>query len=162
MEQNGTVRETGLYDSDVFRLLAEHELLRSHRYPNPLTLLYISLNLDEAKSEIAKNVKQLFAGILSSSLRLSDVPSHHGDDFVVLLPSTDETGGAAAAQRLIARLEGTRNFADGNLFKFYVHIGITTHPGGQKKSLDQMLNEAHIASQKAKRIGSQALSVFSD
>ena len=162
MEQNGTVRETGLYDPDVFRLLAEHELLRSQRYPSSITLLYISLNLNEAKPGIAKSVTQLFAGILNSSLRLSDVPSHYGNDFVVLLPATDEVGGVAAAQRLIARLKGTRNFADGNLFKFYVHIGIATHPGGQKKTLDQMLQEAHIASQKAKRIGSQALSIFSE
>ena len=162
MEQNGNIKETGLYDQDVFRLLAEHELSRAQRYPNPLTLLFISLNLNEAKPRIAKSVKQLFAGILNSSLRLSDIPSHHGDDFVVLLPSTDEAGGVAAAQRLIARLKGTRNFADGNLFKFYVHIGVTTHPGGNKKTLDQMLNEAHIASQKAKRIGSQALSVLSE
>jgi len=162
VEQYENVRETGLYDPDVFRLLAEHELSRSQRYPSPLTLFYISLNINEAKPKIAKNVKQLFAGILNSSLRLSDIPSSHGDDFVVLLPCTDKEGGVAAAQRLIARLKGTRNFADGNLFKFYIHIGITTHLGGEKKSLSQLLNEAHIASQKAKRIGAQALSVFSE
>ena len=161
MEQNKTARETGLYDPDVFRLLAEHELSRAQRYPTPLTLLYISLYLNEANPENAKNVKQLFAGILNSSLRLSDIPSQYGDDFVVLLPSTDEAGGVAASKRLISRLKGTRNFADGNLFKFYIHIGITTHPGGKKKSLDQILNEAQIASQKAKRIGSQALAVYS-
>ena len=123
--------------------------------------MYISLNLNEANPAIAKNVKRLFAEILNSSLRLSDIPSHYGNDFVVLLPFTDEAGGMAVSQRLIARLKGTRNLADGNLFKFYIHIGITTHPGGEKKSLEQILNEVQIASQKAKRIGSQAISVYS-
>ena len=60
-------RETGLYDQDVFRLLAEHEISRAQRYPTPVTFMYITLNLNEAKPEIAKSVKQLFAGILNSS-----------------------------------------------------------------------------------------------
>ena len=123
--------ETGLYDEQVFKLLAEYELSRAQRYPSPVTLLHISLNLEQVKPEIAEKVKQLFEGILNTSLRISDIPGHYGNDFLVLMPATDETGAQAAAGRLIARLKGTRDFDDGNLFKFSIHIGIATHPGGQ-------------------------------
>jgi two-component system cell cycle response regulator len=161
MEQQGYKSiETGLYDGEVFTLLTDYELSRAQRYPTPITVLYITLNLDEAKPEIADSVKQLFAGILNSSLRISDIPAQHGNDFLVLMPATDEVGGQAAASRLIARLKGTRNFADGNLFKFTIHIGISTHPGGKGISANNLIAEAKQAAQEAKQQGPQALSIY--
>ena len=142
--------ETGLYDEQVFKLLAEYELSRAQRYPSPVTLLHISLNLEQVKPEIAEKVKQLFEGILNTSLRISDIPGHYGNDFLVLMPATDETGAQAAAGRLIARLKGTRDFDDGNLFKFSIHIGIATHPGGRGASADQLLQQAETAMQQAR------------
>jgi diguanylate cyclase (GGDEF)-like protein len=154
------VPETGLYDGEVFTLLADYELSRAQRYPTHVTVLYITLNLDEAKPAIAESVKQLFAGILNSSLRMSDIPAHYGNDFLVLMPATDEVGGQAAASRLIARLKGTRNFADGSLFKFSIHIGISTHPGRQEISAEDLIAEAKQASQEAKKQGPQALAIY--
>ncbi len=155
------ISETGLYDEQVFKLLAEYELTRVQRYPSPVTLLHISLNLEEAKPKIVKSVEQLFAGILNTSLRISDIPAHYGKDFLVLMPATDNIGAQAAASRLIARLKGTRNFADGNLFKFKIHIGIATHPGGQGVSVDSLLQQAESALQEARKAGLQAYIVFS-
>ena len=154
--------ETGLYDEQVFKLLAEYELSRAQRYPSPVTLLHISLNLEQVKPEIAEKVKQLFEGILNTSLRISDIPGHYGNDFLVLMPATDETGAQAAAGRLIARLKGTRDFDDGNLFKFSIHIGIATHPGGRGASANQLLQQAETAMQQARKVGPQAYKVFSE
>jgi diguanylate cyclase (GGDEF)-like protein len=154
--------ETGLYDEQVFKLLTDYELSRAQRYPSPVTLLHISLNLEEVKSEIAEKVKQTFASILNTSLRISDIPGHYGKDFLVLMPATDERGAQAAAGRLIARLKGTRNFADGTLFKFNIHIGIATHPGGRSASVDKLLQQAKSALQRARKSGPQAYKVFSE
>ena len=150
---------SGLYDGEVFVLLADYELSRAQRYPTPVTVLYITLNLDDAKPEIGENIKQLFVGILNSSLRVSDIPAHYENDFLVLMPATDEIGGQAAASRLIAQLKGTRNFEDGSLFKFDVHIGISTHPGGQDTSAKDLIAEAKQASEEAKKQGPQALAI---
>jgi len=158
--QGNKIIETGLYTREVFTLLADYELSRAQRYPTPVTVLYITLNLDEAKTEIAESVKQLFAGILNSSLRMSDIPAQYGNDFLVLMPATDEIGGQAAASRLIARLKGTRNFADGNIFKFTIHIGVSTHPGGKGVSAENLIAEAKQAAQEAKEQGPQALSIY--
>jgi diguanylate cyclase (GGDEF)-like protein len=160
--QLNKVSETGLYNEQVFKLLVEYELSRAQRYPSPVSLLHISLNLEQAKPEIAKSVEQLFAGILNTSVRISDIPAHYGRDFLVLMPATDESGAQAASGRLIARLKGTRNFADGNLFKFNIHIGIATHPGGRGASADKLLQQADAALQKARQAGPQVYKVFSE
>jgi diguanylate cyclase (GGDEF)-like protein len=159
-QQPNKIVETGLYTGEVFTLLADYELSRAQRYPTPVTVLYITLNLDEAAPEIAEGVKQLFAGILNSSLRISDIPAHYGNNFLVLMPATDEVGGQAAASRLIARLKGTRNFADGNAFKFTIHIGVSTHPGGKGISAGELITEAEQAAQEAKKQGPQALAIY--
>jgi diguanylate cyclase (GGDEF)-like protein len=153
--------ETGLYDEQVFKILTDYELSRAQRYPSPLTLLHISLNLEEAKPKIKDTIKQLFAGILNTSLRISDIPAHYGDDFLVLMPSTDEVGAQAASGRLIARSKGTRSLSSGKLFKFNIHIGIATHPGGRGASVDELLQQAEAAMQDARKAGLQTYKVFS-
>ncbi len=153
-------RETGLYDEQVFKVLVEYELSRAQRYPSPVTMLHISLNLGDAKPENAESIRKIFGDILNTSLRISDIPAHYGEDFLVMMPSTDESGAQAAAGRLIARLKGTRSLANGNLFKFSIHIGIATHPGGRGTSADKLLGQAEAALQDARKIGPQAYKVF--
>ena len=160
METQYKTSETGLYEEDVFKLLADYELSRAQRYPSPVSMLHVSLNLDQAKPVIAGTLKQLFAGILNTSLRISDIPAHYGNDFLILMPSTDETGAQAVSRRLIARLRGTRNFADGNLFKFVVHIGIATHPGGRGVSAETLLEWAKLALEQAKQEGPHTYKQF--
>lgn len=156
------ISDTGLYHFDTFRILTDYELTRAQRYPNPITLVHISLNLADAKPEIAENLKQLFAGILNTSLRVSDIPAHYNDDFLILMPVTDEAGGRAVAQRLIARLRGTRNFADGNVFKFSIHIGIATHPGGKGVTASVLTTQAQIALEQARSMGPQEYVTYTE
>lgn len=156
------ISDTGLYQEEIFKILTEYELARAQRYPNPVTLLHISLNLDKAKPELADNLGQQFAAILNTSLRVSDIPAHHGGDFLVLMPVTDEIGGEAVAQRLIARLKGTRHFIDGNTFKFAINIGIATHPGGEGISAEGLMAKAEKALNKAREKGTQTFVVFSN
>ena len=153
MDNQNKTAETGLYEEEVFKLLADYELSRAQRYPSPVSLLHVSLNLDQAKPSIAGTLRQLFAGILNTSLRISDIPAHYGNDFLILMPSTDESGAQAVARRLIARLRGTRNFADGNMFKFVIHVGISTHPGGRGISVEKLLQQAKSALEKAREEG---------
>ncbi|MFZ5818805.1 MAG: GGDEF domain-containing protein [Chloroflexota bacterium] len=155
------VSETGLYHQEVFRILTEYELARAQRYPSPLTLLHVFLEIKENDPKTAENVRQAFSSILNTCLRVSDIPAHYGDDFVALLPVTDEIGGQAVAQRLIARLKGTRNLFDGSMYKFDIHIGISTHLGGKNISADVLLQQAQAALQMARQSGPQSYFLFS-
>jgi diguanylate cyclase (GGDEF)-like protein len=159
--QPNNSREAGLYDEQVFKVLVEYELSRAQRYPSPVTMLHIALNLGDTKPESAENIKNIFSDILNTSLRISDIPAHYGEDFLVLMPSTDENGAQAASGRLIARLKGTRSLTNGKLFKFSIHIGIATHPGGRGASVDQLLQQAEVALQDARKAGPQGYKVFS-
>jgi diguanylate cyclase (GGDEF)-like protein len=154
-------RETGLYDEQVFKVLVEYELSRAQRYPSPVTMLHISLNLSDARPESAESIRKSFGDILNTSLRASDIPAYYGEDFLVLMPSTDENGAQAASRRLIARSKGTRSLTNGNLFKFNIHIGIATHPGGRGASVDKLLQQAEAALQEARKASPQAYKVFS-
>ncbi len=155
------ISETGLYHHEVFRILTEYELARAQRYPNPITLLHISLNLETAQPDMLDRLKQLFAGILNTSLRVSDIPAHHDADFLVLLPMTDEVGGQAVAQRLISRLKGTRDLAAGKKFKFTIHIGIASHPGGQGITVETLMSQAETALKQASKQAPEASALYS-
>lgn len=162
MDMQYKTSETGMYLDDVFMLLADYEISRAQRYPSPVSLLHISLNLDQAKPAQSKSIKQHFAGNLNSSLRISDIPAHYGNDFLILMPATDENGAQTVSRRLISRLRGTSNFADGNEFKFVIHVGITTHPGGENISVARLLKQAKAALQKAKKAGPHTYKQFSE
>ncbi len=148
--------ETGLYQQEVFKILVEYELARSQRYPNPITLLHISLKLKNANPKTEKSLKQIFAGLLNTSLRISDIPAHYGDDFLIFMPVTDDIGGRAAALRLISRLKGTRNATDGKIFDYSIHIGISSHPGGESITIENLMTEAEQALQEAREQGPEA------
>ncbi len=154
------VSDTGLYQEEVFKILTEYELARAQRYPSPLTLLYISLEVKEPDAQVAASVQKVFANILNTCLRVSDIPAHYGQDFVALLPVTDEVGGQAVAQRLISRLRGTHKL-DGSMYKFDIHIGIATHPGGKSIAADTLIQQAQAALALARLSGPQAFMLFS-
>ncbi len=158
---NQNISDTGLYEEEVFKLLANYELSRVQRYPNPVTMLHISLNLDQVKPPNAGKLKQLFVGILNTSLRISDIPAHYGNDFLVLMPSTDEVGAQIAARRFITRLRGTHSLDDGKSFKFVIHIGIATHSGGKGVTADTLINQAESALQEARQAGPHSFKQYS-
>lgn len=158
---NQNINDTGLYEEEVFILLANYELSRVQRYPNPVTMLHISLNLDQVKPPNAGKLKQSFVGILNTSLRISDIPAHYGNDFLVLMPATDKSGAQTTARRFIARLRRTHSLDDGKSFKFVIHIGIATHSGGKSVTADTLMNQAESALQEARQAGPHSFKQYS-
>ena len=121
----------------------------------------MSPNLDTAKPESTKNLKQFSAGVLNTSLRVSDIPGHYGDDFLVLLPGTDGVGCQIAAKRLISSLGAKPDISDEKSLEFRVHIGMTSHPSGEDTSADNLIHEAELALNEARAAGSTGFKVFS-
>lgn len=152
------ISETGLYPYEVFKILMDYELTRAQRYPNPIALLMISLNLEVAGSETLSEIIEVLAGILNTGLRVSDIPTYHDGTFLVLLPMTDATGGQAAAQRLIDRMKGTGDLVEN--VKFTIHIGISSHPGGKELTAETLLLHAEQAFKEAQKLGPAACALF--
>ena len=150
-QETHNINEISLHSQATFNILVKYELMRVQRYPNPVTLLLISLNLMETNPETSTKLKRLFVEILNSGLRASDIPAHYGEDYLVLMPATNEAGGTVVAKRLIDKLKKVKDFAIG-----HIHIGIASYSGEQDISAEKLIEQAKSALQEARQAGPHA------
>lgn len=154
--------QANIYDEGVFKVLMEYEIARSQRYGGPLSLLRIGLALINPTQAETANAPVALATMLNTRLRRADIPARVGDDFVVLLPNTDETGARAACDRLLRITLGTQNTPLGFSSRVTICIGLTSHMGGAMLSYDQLMRETQEALKNARARGPQSYHAFSD
>ncbi len=156
-------KETDIYAYDVFELLFEYEITRVKRYPSPLALLHIALEKKNYPADFISQANKAMTGILCRSLRVSDVPAHYNDEFLVLLPATDEDGGRAVAERILSHFRTTQSLATGRLSpKRNAYIGLTVRIDATTVSVKNLLAEAAVAMNEARTKQSYTYVLFSD
>jgi diguanylate cyclase (GGDEF)-like protein len=149
---------TGLYTPHVFGMLFNHEIVRTRRYPSPLVLLRIAMDYKTSPDDRESDLDNLcVARMLFSSLRQVDVPAQYGEDYLVLLPATDETGGTAVGKRLIQRMQSDYQNQTGDNQPLAIHIGMATHSGGPTASAETILVQASEALEEARQRGLNAI-----
>ena len=123
---------TGLLNRGVMERVLEREFQRAKRYKIELALLFLDLddfksindtfghdNGDRALCHLSTTLNQL--------KRDSDIVARFaGDEFVVILPSTDRTQAEHYVQRVIKTLKSTPLSADGTSFFVKLSYGIAT------------------------------------
>jgi diguanylate cyclase (GGDEF)-like protein len=150
--------DTGLYTRHVFGMLFNHEIVRTHRYPSPLVLLRIATHYDNpSPSEQVENINTSVARTLFHSIRQVDVPAQFGEDYLVLLPGTDEKGGAVVGNRLLQRLKSEYPSQSGENLPVAIYIGMAAHTGGPDASAETILVQASEALVEARHRGKNAL-----
>ena len=150
--------DTGLYTRHVFGMLFNHEIVRTHRYPSPLVLLRIATRYDVPHNNETPGTKYTnVARTLFNSIRQVDVPSQFGDDFLVLLPATDETGGTIVGNRLLKRLKSEYPDQSGEKLPTAIFIGMAVHTGGPDASAETILVQASEALEKARLRGENTI-----
>jgi diguanylate cyclase (GGDEF)-like protein len=98
---------TGLYNYRYFFRRLKEELARTHRQEENLCIILIDWDQfkrynDRYGHQAGDRILVKFAGLVRKALRISDIAFRYGgDEFVVILPSTDE----AEARQVVARLE---------------------------------------------------------
>ena len=101
--------------------------------------------------------------LLNRTLRVSDVPTHYHEEFLVLLPATDEIGGRSVAERILGHYRTTQSLATGRLSpKRNAYLGITTQNGSNILSSQQLMAEAAVAMNEARLQKSYTYIAFSD
>jgi len=155
--------ETGLYAFDVFEVLLNYEIARVKRYPSPITLIHLALESEGLSEEFRKQAHEAMTGLLNRALRVSDVPAHYHDEFLILLPSTEESGAKAVAERVLASYRTTNSLATGRLsVKRNAYLGLTSRNGGSVLSAQQLLAEAASTMNEARKRKSYIYLSFSE
>ena len=154
--------QSEIYDENVFRTLMEYEVSRSQRYPTPLSLLRIGLALINPTQTEMVNAPIALATMLNMRMRQADIPARTGNDFLVLLPNTNDTGARTVCDRLMRITLGTQNTPLGFTSRVTICIGLSSHDGGPTITADGLMNEAEAALKQALAIGPQNYRAFSD
>ena len=101
---------TGLLNARGFYEVAERELARAKRYPSTTTIAYFDLDNfklvnDRFGHRVGDELLVTVAESMNINLRRSDAPARiGGDEFIILMPHTDEMQAKSAVAKLRERL----------------------------------------------------------
>lgn len=150
---------TGLFNRRAFEEAATKELDRWRRERDPLSIVIIDAdhfkNVNDTYGHgTGDEVLRALARAVQDQVRVIDLVARlGGEEFVVLLPSTDAIGARAGAERIRVAIEGLRvRAADGTVVRFTVSAGIA-EASRDVDSLQGLLDRADGALYEAKRRG---------
>lgn len=160
--ENDLVHEIELYPLESFRILLDHEVNRSRRYQQPLTLVHIALEADPDDPQAQHSAEVFAINILNLQLRDTDIPCKNGSEFLVLLPSTDEQGGRIACERLEELFRGNPQPFDRVSFTLSAFIGMTSAIANKPLSGERLMQQADTAMQHARNGRLASTMLFSE
>jgi diguanylate cyclase (GGDEF)-like protein len=149
---------TGLANRRHFEDQLAAELARSERFGGPLAIVLADLDdfkdvNDRYGHPVGDVVLCEFGRTLEDEIRDVDLAARWGgEEFALLLPSTDLGGAAQVAERIRAALEGRLVLtADGERIRVTASFGVAAAP--EAGSADELLGSADAALYEAKRSG---------
>ena len=148
--QTALVHEIELYSPVAFKTLLDHEVNRSRRYGQPLTLVHISLETEPDDPQTHHSAEVFTINALNLRLRETDIPCRQGNEFLALMPSTDEAGARVACDRLEQLLNAEPQLYDRISFKLSAFIGMVTLPGDAALSSKKLIDGAAAAMRHAR------------
>ena len=149
---------TGLANRRAFFEAAEQELTRSKAVPRPTSVIVFDADHFKAINDRHGHpggdaVLQQLAAILGETFREVDVVARiGGEEFAVLLPSTDLPRAAVVAERLRSSVASQAVHFDGSRIGYTVSAGVACLVDGEG-GIDLLLKRADQALYAAKRAG---------
>jgi diguanylate cyclase (GGDEF)-like protein len=144
MKDNIT-HEVELYLLEVFNTLLEHEVRKSRRYKYPLSLVCIALEAEPGTPQTQHAAELVAINALDVELRDTDIPCRNGNEFLILLPSTDEEGAQNACERLKRSLNTSGKTNTGAAFRVSAFIGLASIGDDLIVSSKKLLENARSA-----------------
>jgi diguanylate cyclase (GGDEF)-like protein len=145
---------TNVFNRSFLKELLQGEVLRAERNSRSLALLMCDLNdfkqvNDRYGHLMGDYVLSQMASILKSCVRGSDyVIRYGGDEFLVVLPETDDKGGEIVKRRILAKVEEwDRSNRVGDL-PVTVSLGLYLHIPGQSAEQDVAEADARMYAEK--------------
>lgn len=154
--------EIELYPLASFKVLLDHEVNRSRRYKEPLTLIHLTLETEPDDPQAVHSAEVFTINILNLNLRDTDIPCKNGKEFLVLMPSTNDPGGRVACERLEQLFYAEPQTYDRVSFKLSAFIGMATASGERSLSSHKLLQNASEAMQYARTHRTNHTVIFSE
>lgn len=139
--------EIELYPPESFKTLLNHEVNRSHRYGDSLTLVDMVVETDPANEQAQHSAEIFTINALDVRLRNVDIPCKKGNEFLILMPATGASGARTACERLKRIMNVEPQAFDKVSFKLSVFMGLASLP----------YNDRSVSSDKLMEYASQAL-----
>ena len=158
---------TGLFNRRAFLEAAEQELEGWRRTPRNLSLVMIDADRFKAINDThghaaGDTVLRDLAGVIASTVREIDTAARvGGEEFAVLLPSTDRARATALAHRLCVAVRERVVCVDGAEIRYTVSAGVSTMRQGTT-GLDVLMKQADDALYEAKGAGRDRVEVWGD
>jgi diguanylate cyclase (GGDEF)-like protein len=155
---------TGLFNPRAFHDELRHELGRTARYREPLSLLLMDLDglkrvNDQFGHEAGDAALRAVAGAIGSGLREIDLGARiGGDEFAVLAPRTDAQAAVALAERLRALVAKGVNDREGRGSTISIGIASVSPSTDAPPTAASLMAAADAALYVAKRAGGNRVS----
>lgn len=155
---------TGLGNARFFYQAMEREIARAERYGHPLSLIMVDSDLlkeinDRYGHQTGdRHIAQL-AEVIRRETRQPDIGIRYaGDEFLVILPETDEASALITAERIRQSVERAPLEVEGASVPVTVSVGIASYPR-HGRTADELFRSVDAALYEAKRAGKNRTSL---
>jgi hypothetical protein len=160
--ENTLVHEIELYPPEAFKTLLDHEVNRSHRYGDSLTLVDLVVETDPVSPQAQHSAEVFTINVLNLHLRDTDIPCKKGNEFLILMPSTGAQGAHIACERIKRLMNVEPQTYDRVSFKMSAFIGMATLPNDRSLSSSGLAQNASRALQHARANPFKSVVSFSE
>jgi diguanylate cyclase len=156
----------GLYNRRHFFALGEAAFKKAVRYRRPLSVILFDIDhfkaINDTHGHKAGDQALIhIAELTRQAARDADIVARHGgDEFILLLPETDEASALRAAERLRAQVESVPVLADSHTLTCTITLGVAGNDHGLAEDFDQLLIWADQALYQAKQSGRNRVWLF--
>lgn len=156
---------TGLYNRRYFEETLKSEVLRASRYKQPVTLIFIDVdhfkNYNDSQGHLrGDEVLKQVGRLIVKRVRETDIACRYGgEEFTVILPSTDKTNAKKVAEEIRERVAAwpfpAREQQPGGTLT--ISLGIAAYPADAKAE-EALVKAADAALYRAKQRGRNRVS----
>jgi hypothetical protein len=139
--ENTLAHDIELYPPETFRTLLDHEVNRSHRYGDSLTLVDLLVEAVPSTPETQHSAEVFAINALNIYLRTTDIPCKKGNEFLILMPATGSPGARTACERLKKIMTVNTQPYDKVSFELHAFIGLATLPNNDTSVTSDMLSK---------------------
>ncbi len=158
-------RLTGLFNRNCFNDMLTHLLALTQREDTELSLVF--LDLDDFKlvndtygHQMGDMVLHKFGGILSGSIRKSDIALRYGgEEFVILMPNTNQKDALMLSNRIRLKVKNMPFIQNDTKLHISISGGLAVYPT-HAKTADELIYSADSALYRAKGAGKNNIKIF--